>query len=327
MINKIKKPGFFLFLFLGIFISKIALPCDPCKIFIAREAEGQMGSGYNVGIAEQFTHMGTLQNNGNAIPNLANQYLDSSITQFYLGYNHSDFFGVPFIGGQLNIPLIYRTYRRPEEASIEQGSITGLGDISLMGNFVPINFLKDKILFQWAVHTGIKFPTGDSNPLAEELSHHDEDGPLSGIHGHDLALGSGSFDGIFGSSFYFSYKKFFINSDIFYVLRTEGDFLYEFADEIYWSFIPGYYLLLTSSYSLSLEMLVTGTDKGFDTLASVEDVHDTSITQVFLGPRSTLSIKNLFSITLGAEFPVINENSEIQIVPDYRFLANITFHK
>src|SRR5206468_11511093 len=47
--------------------------------------------------------------------------------------------------------------------------------------------------------TGIKFPTGGSSRLAEEFHEIEIPGaPESGIHGHDLTLGTGSYDGIFG---------------------------------------------------------------------------------------------------------------------------------
>src|SRR5205823_6450459 len=44
---------------------------------------------------------------------------------------------------------------------------------------------------------GLKFPTGDSSRLKEEFHEVEIPGaPESGIHGHDLTLGTGSYDGI-----------------------------------------------------------------------------------------------------------------------------------
>jgi hypothetical protein len=58
--------------------------------------------------------------------------------------------------------------------------------------------------------TGIKFPTGDSSRLEEEFEEVEIPGaPESGIHGHDLTLGTGSYDGIFGEETSLRYKNFF----------------------------------------------------------------------------------------------------------------------
>src|SRR5215468_737296 len=61
--------------------------------------------------------------------------------------------------------------------------------------------------------TGIKFPTGDSSRLKEELHEVEVPGaPESGIHGHDLTLGTGSYDGIFGEQTALRYKNFFLET-------------------------------------------------------------------------------------------------------------------
>ena len=58
--------------------------------------------------------------------------------------------------------------------------------------------------------TGIKFPTGDSSRLKEEFHEIEIPGaPESGIHGHDLTLGTGSYDGLFGEQNTLRYKSFF----------------------------------------------------------------------------------------------------------------------
>ena len=49
---------------------------------------------------------------------------------------------------------------------------------------------------------GVKFPTGSTSRLREETQEGaGQEGPIaSGIHGHDLTLGSGSYDGLVGTS-------------------------------------------------------------------------------------------------------------------------------
>jgi hypothetical protein len=82
-------------------------------------------------VAEQFTHFGTLQLDGNEVSNPTGQYLDSSITQLVAGYGFNSRFAL-----QINVPLIYRSFERPEGFTIDRGTESGLGDISLLAKFL-----------------------------------------------------------------------------------------------------------------------------------------------------------------------------------------------
>src|SRR6266581_6660074 len=101
--------------------------CDLCAIYSVAESRGELGAGTYAGVAEQFTRFGTLQEGGVKVPNTDNQSEDSSITQLLLGYNFTERFGVQF-----NAPLIHRSFRRSEAGVIEEGSESGLGDVSLV---------------------------------------------------------------------------------------------------------------------------------------------------------------------------------------------------
>ena len=70
-----------------------------------------------------------MQDEGHKVKNEVGQYLDSSISQLYGGYNIND-----RIGLQLNLPIIYRAFKRPEGFSIDRGTESGLGDVSLLAN-------------------------------------------------------------------------------------------------------------------------------------------------------------------------------------------------
>src|SRR5438105_6293188 len=108
--------------------SAVAAPglgCDLCAIYSANQARGEIGRGPFAGIAEQFTHFGTVQVDGDKAPNPSGQYLDSSISQLFAGYNFNERVGV-----QLNLPVIYRTFKRPFGAGIDQGTESGISDLS-----------------------------------------------------------------------------------------------------------------------------------------------------------------------------------------------------
>src|SRR3954471_14861229 len=67
-------------------------------------------------VSEQFTHFGTLQFDGEEVANPTGQYLDSSVTQLVAGYGFNSRFAL-----QLNVPLIYRSFERPEGFEIDRG--------------------------------------------------------------------------------------------------------------------------------------------------------------------------------------------------------------
>ena len=84
-------------------------------------------AGWYAAISEQFTHFGTLQFGGDKIDNPTGQYENSSITQLVAGYSITSRFAL-----QINVPIIYREFKRPEGFAIDRGTESGLGDISLL---------------------------------------------------------------------------------------------------------------------------------------------------------------------------------------------------
>jgi hypothetical protein len=273
-------------------------------------------------VAEQFTHFGTIQVEGSEIANPAGQYLDSSIAQVFGGYNFNTRLGM-----QLNLPVIYRSYKRTDElGGIETGTEAGIGDVSLLGTLVAYRKMSQRQALTWSLLAGIKFPTGSTDRLKEEFAEVEEPiGPASGVHGHDLALGSGSFDGLVGSSFYGRWGRAFGTAIVQYFIRGSGDFDYRFANDLTWSGGPGYYVLLKDEFSLGLQAVVSGEDKGLDKFRG-KAAEDTGITSVFLGPQLMWTWGSNLSGQLGVDFPVRRDNTALQIVPDYRVRVAFTWH-
>jgi len=142
-----------------------AVACDLCSVYSAMQARGEVEKGFTLGVAEQFTHYGTLQTDGAKVPNDLDQHLDSSISQLFLGYNFND-----RLGAQVNLPIIHRSFQRADDAGAsERGSESGIGDVSLVANFLAYRTATKKSTFAWTVHAGLKFPTGSSDRLREEL--------------------------------------------------------------------------------------------------------------------------------------------------------------
>src|SRR5207302_7036251 len=104
---------------LSVLAGVVAAPasaCDLCSIYSATQARGEIGKGFYSGVAEQFSHFGTVQVEGRKAPNDVGQFLDSSISQLFAGYNFNDWFGLQF-----NLPDLYRSFNRPEGFKIDRG--------------------------------------------------------------------------------------------------------------------------------------------------------------------------------------------------------------
>lgn len=308
--------------------------------------------GWHVGASEQYTSYESLRLDGRNIHNPSGQYFHSSITQILLGYDFNNRFGV-----QLNVPIIARTYRRVEEGRVENGSVSGLGDISLVAHFTPVRIERGDFLFTARLLGGIKFPTGDSDRLKEEAAHahepaeeeevahdvheeaegaehgHEEeahaaeahaDEEPSGVHGHDLALGTGSVDGIFGADMHLQWKRLFLDAGVQVAVRGQGRHDYDYADDLSWHAGLGAVVFKGKELSVALEARFAGESKGEDKFRG-QRLDDTAATNVYFGPHAVLTWQDRLSVDAGFGFPIRRENSGVQSAPDLRFQAAVNW--
>lgn len=268
-------------------------------------------------VAEQFTEFKTLQFEGREVANPTGQHLESSITQLVVGYNLTS-----RVALQISVPFIYRSFERPEGFAMDRGTESGLGDVSLVADAVV--FLlephESDLALSVSLLGGVKSPTGATDRLKEEFNEIEVPAaPQSGIHGHDLTLGSGSFDGIFGAQTAVRYRRFFFEAGGFYYLRSEGAHGYEYADGVIGFGGPGVHFVRRQHRQLSLQFLISGEHKGRDRFRG-ELAEDTGNTSVYLGPRVLISLGKV-SAELGGEIPVSIDNTALQAVPNYRLRA------
>jgi hypothetical protein len=351
MINK-----FLLLLLLINAAARSSSACDLCGCYTPQleampQAEPEISLGQPAGMAmqswrdrlylaaaEQFTYFNTVQIDGREVPNETDQYLASSITQIVAGYSFTSRFAL-----QINIPLIYRTFERPEGFRVDRGTESGLGDVSLLlksvlfhyaspgrremhfdpGNKSPVmvdhgpDFTASMVLL-----TGLKFPTGDTDRIKEEFNEVEVPGaPESGIHGHDLTLGTGSYDGIFGGQGSLRYKSLFFQADLQFTLRGDGLHQYHFANDLTCSGGPGYYFIRNQGAIVGLQFVVSGEEKDVDRFRGKE-AEDTGINSVFVGPRVLISLGKI-SGEIAADLPVAIDNTALQVVPDYRIHGGV----
>lgn len=296
------------------------LACDVCGCSIINHP-WEPRAGLHFGATEQFTRFNTVQVDGHEIDNPADQYLDSSNTQLFLGYGITPRFSM-----QVNVPLIRRAFRRTAGDHIEKDVEAGLGDVSLLASFIPLYESSADFTFMAKLTGGVKLPTGSSDRLhEEELEGAEEEGalPASGVHGHDLALGSGSVDGIVGGSVYARFKRAFFTADVQYAIRSEGDHDYRYANDFSWSGGPGFYLKDDAELTVAVQCVCSGKTKGKDEFRG-ERAEDTALTAVYLGPKFSGTYRDRISADVELGIPVGIDNSALQIVPDYRVRAGFS---
>jgi hypothetical protein len=304
-----------------------ASACDLCGCYLPQS--GAMGAqpavrwskGLYGAAGEQFTHFGTVQVDGREVDNPTGQREESSISQVIAGYGFTQRLAL-----QMNVPVIHREFKRPEGFETDRGSVDGVGDVSLLARVLLLRTTSagDALAASVVLFGGVKFPTGDSSRLKEEFHEVEVEGaPESGIHGHDLALGTGSYDGIAGGQASLRFRRFFFETTAQFTLRGDGRHSYHFANDLSWSGGPGLYLTGASNgNNLGVQCEVSGEYKDVDRFQGRIAV-DTGITSVFVGPR-VVGSRGRVSGEIAIGFPILLENTALQLVPDYRLHAGMS---
>lgn len=288
-------------------------------------------------VAEQFTEYGTLQEDGHKVENEFHQRLSSSISQVIGTIDASSKVSV-----QVAVPYINRRFKRLEGEEVERGTEAGIGDMTVLLRYHPLEYREGESLVSVRLHGGIKLPTGDSDRLKEELEeghvhshsrstrgvslrHGAEEEIISAVHGHDLALGSGSIDFPMGVSVFLEQGRIFLKGSTTYTIRTEGDHSYEYADSFMWDVGPAYYLFLQHESNVALRAALSGEHKGKDTGIGGEIQSDTGINAIFIGPEISFAVNDSWSGEIGSDFPIDIDNSGLQAVASYRLRGAVTY--
>lgn len=297
-----------------------AAACDLCSAYSESDAHGISRPGWSFSAATQFTHFATLLDAGRKVSNPAAQRLDSAITQAVATYRFDDRFSA-----QLNVPFIHRSFRRPDGFAIEQGHESGLGDASVLGHWTALRTETEKISLGVNFLAGLKFATGSARRIAEEFSESEMPGaPASGVHGHDLTLGTGSTDALLGIQAFVRVGRAFASASLQHTARRAGRYDYRFADDLTWEFAPGFHLVRSSDRVFAFQAVLSGEHKGTDTLAGLR-ADDTGVTSFYAGPRLTYTQAAKLNAEFGVDFPVRIDNTALQLTPDYKLRASVTW--
>ena len=327
--------------------------CDVCAVYTATELR-ESKKGWQIGVGEQGSRYSTglPDAEGNTVDK--GERLNSFITQLFAGYDFTPTFGV-----QVNLPIIARDYHRLrnrqlvdgriKDGVMTHGNVSGPGDVSLIGILRPWSRVTTNTVMRFTLIGGLKLPSGDPGKLEEEQklrrqseaavpsargagrgeivsAHHIPQGSPSGINGHDLALGSGSIDGILGGSFFGSWKRVFTTWSVQYARRSEGAYRYQYGDETNWFVGVGGYVLLEHDHTLALQVVTSGKHQGTDTLegkSTAANGESAPSTWVFVGPAMSFTWGTSLAFELAGDLPVIHEDQGL--IPEYRIRGGLSW--
>ena len=200
-----------------------------------------------------------------------------------------------------------------------------MGDIALLGRFIAFNKAEEEYTVSVSLLGGVEFPTGDSDRLREERDEVEAPGaPPSGVHGNDLALGSGSFDAIVGAAASARWRRLLFSADVQYFIRTRGDFGYRFGNEVSVSGGPGVYLLLAEEHTLAVQAAISYESKARDLIDGTKR-NDGIVTAWYASPGVIFTRGEHFSATANVDIPLSIDNRAFQVVPDYRIRGGVTW--
>lgn len=185
---------------------------------------------------------------------------------------------------------------------------------------------------------GIKFPTGNTDRLKDEVEQalmfqslfsadvpHDPLGhTVSGVHQHDLSLGSGSFDGIVGATLNAHWQRCFSNLQFQYYVRTEGESSFRYGNELMVSGGPGAYLLLNEKLTLSIQANAAYETMARDHILGKTSNH-TGMTSWYLGPLLNFTWSDHLAANAGVDVPLRITNRGLQNVPNYRIHGGLSW--
>jgi hypothetical protein len=228
---------------------------------------------------------------------------------------------------------------------IDRGHTSGIGDISITANVIA--WRKEALFHETgggyakdgkteiprqrgepdftatiSLTGGVKLPTGDTSFLKENFLPEVDGAPDSGIGPHDLTLGTGSVDGIFGAQAELRYKALFFQADVQYTVRGYGAYQYRFANDLSWSGGPGAFLYRQSGKSVGLQFVLSGETKGYDHFQGVPDP-DSGVTALYLGPRIVAAWGRVNG-EVAVDIPVIMNATSYQTTADYRIRGGIS---
>lgn len=345
------------------FFSTPAHACDVCALYTAVQVESPIEDALRFGMAEQFTGLDRLQRDGHFVSNTERQFLKSSVTQISAQYDPSASTSLQLVlpavsrtyrriedgaavrgsdagVGDITLLAHYVPYSYAEGDTLARLRVFGgvelpSGDAHALGEeSAPGHHEDEDPSEEGDSHVDEDMHT-EEDSHSDESAHHstvlrhggvDHDAPVeNAIHGHDIALGSGSWDFPLGVGLFTQWSRFIFASDAQYTIRTEGAYSYQYANDWAWSAAVGRYLYLDDNAQVAVRTRLSGQYKDMDTGKGGVEYTDTAFNGTFLGPEVTALVAHQWQGILGLDLPIDVKNSDLQITPSYRIRAALTY--
>ncbi len=293
--------------------SQNAFACDSCLIDNSFEYKKPEAMHLNLGISEDFVGYGKVRLDNEKIPSKQGQYLKSYVTDIVGRYDYTDSSAV-----EVHVPFIDHSSKRLENGDLTRADESGLGDISILLKSVVYSSVRPEAVFNINLLAGVKLATGDSDRLSEEST---ED-PNEFVDGHLLALGSGSTDVPLGAGMFFRSGSIITRGDIEYVIRSEGDHNYRYANSLFWK--AGVGVIPGSDDSVVLSLNLSGEHQGSDEINGAK-TDDTDLDMLYLGPEVVGNINQDLTGYARVEFPVHEDAAGLQAIIDHRVIVGLFY--
>lgn len=288
--------------------------CDVCATHIALAGQEAVGRP-NLGIFEQYSKFDPSGD--------SDEKFTSWTTQFALNYRLNDRFAL-----QAGIPHLERELNGDNER--------GIGDATALAIVRALNYASEHDVGLVDVYAGLELPTGDSDLLkgerdaAMEEREHAEHGHEEGEHGdhptgHHLALGSGSWDGILGASAYGKRDRWSAQGNAQYKLNTEGDYDFEYGDEIAWLVGGRYFALLEDRQSLAIGVDISGNWQDQNKVLGETDTDHPKTRAAYAGPAVNYTYEDRLNVAFAWDFAIAGEDNGLQGAADTHVRASASW--
>ncbi len=271
-----------------------------------------------------------------------------SLSDQYSKFDRPSAGGHEFTGHALQLSVSHRMADRWSvqadvpclDRKLEDETESGLGDVSLIAAYRAINRTATETPVLVDFYAGVKAPTGNTDPLEEERiatrppsinpdadhdhDHADADGGETHethAHGHHLALGSGSWDLLFGARGLVQRGRWSANAEVQYIARTEGDFDFEYGDEFVSRLGARYFVMQMREVHLSLGPDVTREWR--DENKTLGQTSEASSAATYVGPAVDLAWPGRLTVSVAWDVGIEGENEGLDGAADQRARASL----
>ena len=320
----------------------LAAACETCALYSPPSQRFLLKqdheSSYKV---NWFTRYSTLDTrlNGTREMDAHGEEIKSYINQLSLEYQ-----AAPRLRAQLSLPILCRDFKARQGEHLQSDDESGPGDLSLIGKYTLHDAAMEEGQLQVTLIGGLKTPTGNTDRIGANDAHHEEAAHeaashhgsgeadhhggeagdanehahgTSAISGHDVTLGSGSWDLFGGLQAEYNRNNWSLDGMIQYYWRNEGDYGYTFADDLYISAHIGRILMRKNNVALGLRTGILGEFRDADEQDGVAIEH-TRLDSWYIDLTATLATGSFIG-EAGVDLPLEQESGAATLVPDARF--------